>query len=280
MNTMKITDMYGAVTLHNGVQMPYLGLGVYQTTDGEEVKNAVTDALDAGYRHIDTAAAYFNEYGVGQAIDRHPAGRRGVFISTKIWNSDQGYDSTFAAFNNSLTRLQTGYLDLYLQHWPVKGKYKETWRAMEDLYDAGKVRAIGVSNFLLFQLEDLMETARIVPMVNQVEFHPFLVQQSLLDFCKANGIQFESWYPLMHGQALDVVEFQRIAIRYDVTVSQLLLRWNLQKGVIIIPKSINKDRIIANTRLFHFEISDTDMAELDSLDRGLRLGPDPANFNF
>ncbi len=277
---MEITAMNGAVTLRNGIPMPYLGLGVYQTKNGAEVRNAVTYALNAGYRHIDTAAVYANESGVGRAIAQHSAGRKAVFITTKIWNSDQGYDSTFSAFNDSLTRLQTDYLDLYLQHWPMKGKYKETWRAMEELYEAGKVRAIGVSNFMQFQLEDLMETARIMPMVNQVEFHPFLVQQSLLDFCKTHGIQFESWYPLMHGEALNVPFFIAMADRYNITVAQLLLRWNLQKGAVIIPKSVNQSRIIANTRLFGFEITKEDMLAIDHLDTGLRLGPDPANFNF
>jgi diketogulonate reductase-like aldo/keto reductase len=277
---MKITAINGAVTLRNGISMPYLGLGVYQTKDGAEVKNAVTYALDAGYRHIDTAAVYANESGVGQAIKQHPVDRKEIFITTKIWNSDQGYDSAFSALDNSLTRLQTDYLDLYLQHWPVKGKHKETWRAMEELYEAGKVRAIGVSNFLQFQLEDLMETARILPMVNQVEFHPFLVQQPLLDFCQTHRIQFESWYPLMHGEALNVPFFMEMAHRYDITVPQLLLRWHLQKGAVTIPKSVNQSRIIANTRLFDFEITQADMLAIDQLDTGLRLGPDPANFNF
>jgi diketogulonate reductase-like aldo/keto reductase len=277
---MEITDISGTVLLGNGVPMPYLGLGVYQTKDGNEVRNAVTYALDAGYRHIDTAAAYFNELGVGQAISRHPVERKDIFITSKVWNSDQGYEGTINAFNNSLTRLQTAYIDLYLVHWPVKGRYKETWRAMETLYNEGKVRAIGVCNFLQFQLEDLMATANITPMVNQLEFHPFLVQQPLLNFCNLMGIQVESWYPLMHGRALEVPEFRLLACDYKVSIPQLLLRWNLQKGVIVIPKSIDRDRIIANTNLFDFSIAHKDMVYLDGLDRDLRLGPDPANFNF
>ncbi|MCF6406414.1 aldo/keto reductase [Chitinophaga filiformis] len=277
---MKVTDINGYALLHNGIKMPYIGLGVYKTKDGKEVQDAVTYALDAGYRHIDTAAAYFNETGVGQAIRRSNTPREDIFLTSKIWNSDQGYDSTIRAFNHSLQRLGTSYLDLYLQHWPVKGKYKETWKAMETLYNEGRIKAIGVCNFLQFQLEDLMETATIVPMVNQVEFHPFLVQQSLLDFCNRHDIQFESWFPLMHGFAFQVPAFREMALRYNVTVAQLLLRWNLQKGVVIIPKSIRRDRIISNSHLFHFNILPTDMQKLDDMDEGLRMGPNPADFNF
>ena len=277
---MKITDMNGAVKLHNGISMPYLGLGVYQTKDGREVRDAVKYALDAGYRHIDTAAAYQNEEGVGEAIKQHAVDRHDVFITTKVWNSDQGYDTTIKAFYSALEKLQTDYIDLFLQHWPVKGMYKETWRAMETLYNEGRIKAIGVSNFLQFQLEDLMGSASIMPMVDQVEFHPFLVQQELLDFCKLNNIQFESWFPLMHGEALKIPFFIVMADRYHITVPQLLLRWNLQKGAVVIPKSVSQQRIQANTKLFDFELSTDDMLALDNQDRGLRMGPDPADFHF
>ena len=184
---MKITNLKGTVELSNGVQMPYLGLGVFQTPNGE-IKKAVHAALDCGYRHIDTAAFYENEDGLGKAIKAHPVSRKEIFITSKVWNTDQGYDNTIDAFNASLDKLQTDYLDLYLVHWPVKGKYKDTWRALEDLYDEGRVRAIGVSNFMQHHLEDLMQSAKIIPMVNQVEFHPHLIQQELLDFCKKNKI--------------------------------------------------------------------------------------------
>ncbi|TWV96775.1 aldo/keto reductase [Chitinophaga pinensis] len=277
---MNITDINGTVTLANGVNMPYLGLGVYKTKNGQEVIDAVTYALDAGYRHIDTAAAYYNEEGVGAAIAKHPMDRKDIFITTKVWNSDQGYDTTIRAFNDSLRRLGTDYLDLYLQHWPVKGKYKETWRAMETLYNEGKVRAIGVSNFLQFQLEDLMGSAHITPMVDQVEFHPFLQQPDLVAFARANHIQFESWFPLMHGRAFGVELFARIAAKHQITVAQLLLRWNLQRGIVIIPKSIRQARIIENAQLFDFVLPQEDMEILNSLDEGARMGPDPANFNF
>jgi diketogulonate reductase-like aldo/keto reductase len=277
---MNITAINGAVTLANGVNMPYLGLGVYKTKNGQELYDAVTYALDAGYRHIDTAAAYYNEEGVGAAIANHPVDRKDIFITTKVWNSDQGYDTTIRAFHDSLRRLGTDYLDLYLQHWPVKGKYKETWRAMETLYQEGKVRAIGVSNFLQFQLEDLMGSAQVAPMVDQVEFHPFLQQPDLVAFAKANHIQFESWFPLMHGRAFGVEIFTRMAAKHQITVAQLLLRWNLQRGIVIIPKSVRQARIIENAQLFDFVLPQEDMDILNSLDEGARMGPDPANFNF
>ncbi|MHA7944942.1 aldo/keto reductase [Formosa sp. 3Alg 14/1] len=277
---MKITDINGSVTLSNDIKMPYLGLGVYKTKNGEEVYNAVKHALDTGYKHIDTAAAYFNEEGVGKAIKEHQISRKDIFISTKVWNSDQGYDSTIKAFNNSLKKLDMEYIDLYLQHWPVKGKFKDTWRAMETLYEQGKIKAIGVCNFLQFQLEDLMESSNIKPMVNQVEFHPFLTQESLQKFCKNEEIQYQSWFPLMHGEAFKIEIFQELADKYHRTIAQILLRWNLQKDIIIIPKSKSKMHIIENSQLFDFEISEEDMFLLDSLNRDLRMGPDPANFNF
>lgn len=277
---MNITDINGAVVLANGVKMPYLGLGVYKTKNGQEVRDAVTYALDAGYRHIDTAAAYFNEAGVGAAIAQHPVDRKDLFITSKVWNSDQGYDTTIRSFHESLRKLGTDYLDLYLQHWPVKGKFKETWRAMETLYNEGKIRAIGVSNFLQFQLEDLMGSARVMPMVDQVEFHPFLQQPGLVSFAKANNIQFESWFPLMHGRAFTVELFAQLAAKHDITIAQLLLRWNLQRGIVVIPKSIRQERIVENAGLFDFVLPDEDMEILNSLDEGYRMGPDPANFNF
>ncbi len=277
---MHLTNLAGTVALANGVPMPYLGLGVYKTPAGQSVVDAVTYALDAGYRHIDTAAAYANEAGVGQAVRQHATPRADIFLTSKVWNADQGYDRTIRAFHESLRQLGTDYLDLYLQHWPVQGKFRDTWRAMETLYGEGKLKAIGVCNFLQFQLEDLLETAVITPMVNQVELHPFLVQQPLLDFCQRQRIQAESWYPLMHGQAFEVPEFRAMAARYERTVAQLLVRWNLQKGVVVIPKSTQRARIVANAQVFDFAISPADLRALDALDQGRRLGPDPAHVNF
>ncbi len=276
----KITDIQGTFTLHNGVQMPYFGLGVYLSKDGQEVVNAVKWALDTGYRHIDTAAIYKNEEGVGLGIAESKVKREAIFVVSKVWNADQGYDSTLKAFEASLKRLNLDYLDLYLVHWPVAGKYKDTWRAMEYLYDQKKVRAIGVSNFMQHHLEDLLTDAKVVPMVNQMEFHPYLVQQSLVDFCTRNGIQYEAWSPMMQGNIFSVPTFIELAKKYNKSVAQIVLRWNLQKGVVTIPKSVNKDRIQANAAIFDFELSTEDMTYLDSLDRGKRFGPDPDTFDF
>lgn len=277
---MKITDINGTVTLANGVTMPYLGLGVFKVKDGEEVVNAVTYALDAGYRHIDTAAAYQNENGVGKAVQQHQVPREEVFITSKLWNSQQGYDAAIRAFHQSIQRLKTDYLDLYLIHWPVKEKYKESWKALETLYNEGKIKAIGVSNFLRHHLDDLLQSSNITPMVNQVEFHPYLVQQELLDFCLSNNIRYEAWSPLMQGEAFEMEELKSLAQKYGKSVAQLILRWDLQKGVVTIPKSVHANRIKENAQLFDFEISTEDVAKMDSLDRGKRFGPDPDNFNF
>ena len=276
----KITDIKGGFTLRNGIKMPYLGLGVWQTQDGEEVINAVKWALEGGYRHIDTAAIYQNEAGVGQGIKKSGVPREEVFLVSKVWNTDQGYDATLRAFEASLSKLGTDYLDLYLIHWPVKGKYKETWKALETLYRQKRIRAIGVSNFLKHHLEDLMGTAEIVPMVNQMEFHPYLVQEGLLDFCREHGIQYEAWSPLMQGNVLKDSTIKEMAERYQKTMAQIALRWDLQKGVVTIPKSSKKERILQNAALFNFELSGKDMEILDRLDRDKRFGPDPDTFDF
>jgi diketogulonate reductase-like aldo/keto reductase len=275
-----ITDIKGNFTLHNGVKMPYFGLGVYLSKQGDEVINSVKWALQAGYRHIDTAAIYGNENGVGDGIRESGVPREEMFLVSKVWNSDQGYESTFRAFEKSLEKLDTEYLDLYLIHWPVKGKYKETWKALEELYRQKRVRAIGVSNFLQHHLEDLLTTASVVPMVNQMEFHPYLVQPQLLDFCKANKIQYEAWSPLMQGHIFEMEVFKAMAATYKKSIAQLVLRWDLQKGVVTIPKSSKKQRIIDNAAIFDFAISEQDMAVLDSLDKEKRFGPDPDNFDF
>lgn len=275
-----ITDIQGTFRLHNGVQMPYLGLGVYLADEGEMVQNAVGWALEAGYRHIDTASAYLNEAGVGKAIRGSGLDRNSVFVTSKVWNTDQGYESTLEAFEKSLERLGMEHLDLYLIHWPVAGKYRETWRALEKLYREGRIRAIGVSNFLRHHLEDLLQSAEIVPMVNQMEFHPWLVQQELLDFCRAKGIQYEAWSPLMRGAVVQVPEIEALARKYGKTEAQIVLRWNLQKGVVTIPKSANKERIAANAGIFDFELAPEDMARIDGLDRSHRIGPHPDHFDF
>ena len=276
----KITDLQGSFELHNGVQMPYFGLGVYLSKDGSEVVNAVTEALNHGYRHIDTAAIYNNEEGVGKGIQESNVDRKDVFLVSKVWNTDQGYDATLKAFDASLERLGTDYLDLYLIHWPKGELSKETWKALEKLYKEKRIRAIGVSNFLQHHLEDLLTSAEIVPMVNQMEFHPYLVQQDLVDFCKSKGIQYEAWSPLMQGNIFDLDVMKDLASKYNKTIAQIVLRWDLQKGVVTIPKSSKKERIIANSDLFDFELSEEDVQLLDGLDKSKRFGPDPDNFNF
>jgi len=277
---MKITNIKGTFELRNGVAMPYLGLGVFKSKNGAEVENAVKYALDAGYKHIDTAAIYKNEEGVGKAIKNHGVPREELFITSKVWNSDQGYDATIKAFEASLQRLQTNYLDLYLIHWPVKEKYNDTWKALETLYNDGRVKAIGVSNFLKHHLLDLMQHSSIDPMVNQVECHPRLVQQDLNDFCEEYQIQYEAWSPLMQGKLLKNEELNLLARKYKKTVAQIVLRWHLQKGVVAIPKSVHQDRIVENAHLFDFELLPRDMALITALDEGQRVGPDPDDFDF
>ena len=275
-----ITDIQGTFTLHNGVEMPYFGLGVYLSKDGQEVIDAVKWGVEAGYRHIDTASVYENEDGVGEGVKQCGITREDLFVVSKVWNTDQGYDTTLKAFDASLKRLDMEYLDLYLVHWPVAGKYKETWKALEKIYEEGRVRAIGVSNFMQHHLEDVMRDASVVPMVNQMEFHPFLVQQELIDFCKKNTIQYEAWSPMMQGRIFDMQEFKDLSKKYGKTAAQIVLRWDLQKGVITIPKSSKKERIIANADIFDFQLMEEDVQLLDKMHRGQRFGPDPDNFDF
>jgi methylglyoxal/glyoxal reductase len=277
---MKITDLSGTVELRNGVPMPYFGLGVFQVDDGDEVINAVKTALSVGYKHIDTAYLYGNEKGVGRAISESGIPRKEIFVTSKVWNTDQGYDSTLHAFDKSLKLLGFDYLDLYLIHWPVKGKYNETWKALEKIYSEKRVRAIGVSNFLQHHLEDLLKYCAEIPMVNQMEFHPRLVQQDLINYCHGKKIQYESWSPLMQGKIFRNAELKTLAKKYKKDVAQVVLRWNLQKGVVTIPKSVRKERIISNSQIFDFEISVEDMKAIDRLDRHERVGADPDNFNF
>lgn len=279
-----LNNLQAAVTLHNGVQMPGFGLGVWKVTDEAELAQAVKSAIAHGYRSIDTAAIYGNEEGVGQAIrealEENGLRREDLFVTSKVWNADQGYDGTLAAYEASLERLGLESLDLYLIHWPVNGKFKETWRALETLYKAGRVKAIGVSNFQVHHLEELMADAEIKPMVNQVEFHPRLSQQALRDFTKAQGIQLEAWSPLMQGGLMDNAELLEIAAKHGKSVAQVILRWDLQHGVVTIPKSTKALRIAENASIFDFELTNEDMARIDALNEDRRVGPDPDNFDF
>lgn len=276
---MAATSLTDYVTLQNGVKMPQLGLGVWKAQDGEEVERAVEAAIQTGYRSIDTAAIYKNEDGVGRALARCGVPREELFITTKVWNSDQGYESTLAAFDESMRKLGLDYLDLYLIHWPVAGKYKETWKALETLHRDGKVRAIGVSNFQVHHLQDLLADSEITPMVNQVEFHPLLTQTELRTYCREHKIQLEAWSPLMQGN-LDHPVLTELAAAYGKSPAQIILRWDLQHGVVTIPKSVTPSRIAENADVFDFELKAEDMAKLDALNENRRFGPDPDNFDF
>ncbi|CQR46041.1 Glyoxal reductase [Paraliobacillus sp. PM-2] len=275
------THLQDTVTLHNGVKMPWLGLGVYKVEDGDEVIHSVKSALNHGYKSIDTAAFYGNESGVGKAIEESGISRDELFITSKLWNSDQGYEATLAAFEATLKRLDLDYLDLYLIHWPVpeQAKFKDTWKAMEKLYKDGKIKAIGVSNFKEHHLDELIRDAEIVPMVNQVEFHPHLSQESLRNYCKKHHIQMEAWSPLKQGQLLDNPVLKRIADKYGKTTAQVILRWDVQSGVVTIPKSVKEERIVANASIFDFELSREDMDAIYTLNRDERIGPDPDEMN-
>ena len=265
--------------LHNGVQVPQIGLGTWQSRNGEEVVSAVTHALKVGYRHIDTASIYGNETGIGKAIREAGIPREQLFVTTKVWNSKQGYESTLKAFDQSLNELGLDYIDLYLIHWPVKGKFKHTWQALEELYEEGKVKAIGVSNFHVHHLEELFRSAHILPMVNQIELHPLLTQKEIIGFCHQHKIQVEAWSPLMQGH-LDLPLLGALSTKYDRSPAQIVLRWNLQIGVITIPKSVTLRRIEENARIFDFELEETDVLALDGLNINRRFGPDPDNFYF
>jgi diketogulonate reductase-like aldo/keto reductase len=258
------------ITLNNGVKIPQLGLGVYQSPVGKITVHTVRYALELGYRHIDTAKIYGNEIDVGIAVRESRINREEIFITTKLWNSDQGYDKTLSAFENSLQRLGLSYVDLYLIHWPVQGKILETWKAMIKILKVGKARAIGVSNYSIAELKETIQTSDIIPAINQVEFHPFLYQKDLLDFCKNNRIQIESYSPLTRGRKLNHPLVKAISNKYGKTTAQILIKWNLQHGLVVIPKSIHENRILENSQVFDFRIVEKDMEALNSLNENLQ----------
>ncbi|WP_150269508.1 aldo/keto reductase [Paenibacillus tepidiphilus] len=269
----------GGPTLNDGATMPWLGLGVWQAKEGAEVVNAIKAAVEIGYRSIDTAAGYHNEEGVGQAVRECGVPREELFITTKLWNADQGYESALKAFEVSRKKLGLDVVDLYLIHWPVAGKYRESWKALVHLQKEGLVKSIGVSNFQPHHLQDIMDDTGVVPAVNQVEFHPLLTQRELLKFARQHDIQLEAWSPLMHGN-LDVPLIQELAQKYGRTPAQIVLRWDLQQGVITIPKSVRAERIKENAGFFDFTLSDEDVKAIEDLNQNHRFGPDPDNFNF
>ncbi|HEY5941801.1 MAG TPA: aldo/keto reductase [Solirubrobacterales bacterium] len=269
-----------ALTLHDGVEIPQLGFGVFQIPP-EETQEAVEEALSVGYRHVDTAAAYRNEAGVGAAIAASGIDREDVFVTTKLWNSQQGYDSTLRAFEKSMERLGTGYVDLYLIHWPrpERDLFLETWRAFERIREEGGARSIGVSNFRIEDLERLGHDAEQRPTVNQVELHPRFQQAELRAWTAEQGIATEAWSPLAQGDLLEDGTIETIAAHHDRTSAQTILRWHLQIGNVVIPKSATPDRIRENFEVFDFELSEDDMAALERLETGERIGPDPGTFN-
>lgn len=275
------TSIRDCIRLNNGVEMPILGFGVFRIESNDETADCVEKAIKHEYRSIDTAMIYGNEAGVGKGIKKSGIKREEVFITTKVWNSDQGYEKTLKAFKNSMERLMVDYLDLYLIHWPVpkNKKYIETWEALEKLYSDGKVRAIGVSNFNISHLENIITQCSIVPAVNQVEFHPWLLQTELFTYMRQKGISAEAWSPLGAGALLDNEILMGIAKKYNKTVAQVIIRWDIQKNVITIPKSSKEDRIASNTKVFDFELSDQDIKTIESLNRNHRLGPDPDEFD-
>ncbi len=275
-----INSIHEYTTLNNGVKMPWLGLGVFTVKNGPETENSVLAALEAGYRSIDTAAAYGNETSVGKAMRDSGIPRQDIFVTTKVWNSDQGYERTLKAFEKSRKRLKLDTIDLYLIHWPVKGRYVDTWKALEKLYQDGAVRAIGLSNFLVHHLKDILAICTVRPALDQVEFHPELRQEALHRFCQENQVQLEAWAPLGRGRTLANSTIADLAGKYQKTPAQILIRWDLQHEVVSIPKSIHRERIHENCQVFDFEIAPEDMQRIDRLDENHRFGADPDNFNF
>ncbi|MEU4275890.1 aldo/keto reductase [Streptomyces tanashiensis] len=268
------------VTLNNSVEIPQLGFGVFQVAD-DETTAAVTAALEAGYRSIDTAAVYGNEAGVGRALSASGLAREDLFVTTKLWNADQGYDATLRAFDDSLAKLGLEYVDLYLIHWPTPARdlYRESWRALERLADEGRIRAAGVSNFQPEHLRRLMDGAALTPAVNQIELHPALQQSELRAFHGEHRIATEAWSPLAQGAVLDDPAIGAIAAAHGKSPAQVVIRWHLQLGNVVIPKSVTPARIRANADVFDFVLTDEEMAAVAGLDRGLRTGPHPDQLN-
>jgi 2,5-diketo-D-gluconate reductase A len=267
------------IELHDGVEIPQLGFGVFQVPP-EDTRAVVEDALEAGYRHIDTAAAYRNEKGVGEAIAASRIPREELFVTTKLWNSQQGHDSTLEAFGKSLGRLEMDYVDLYLIHWPAPAQdlFVETWRAFERIHEERRARTIGVSNFRIEDLERLEGETETLPTVNQVELHPRFHQADLRAWQEEHRIATEAWSPLGQGELLDVEEIVEIAARHEKTPAQAIIRWHLQLGNVVIPKSVTPERIRENFDVFDFELTGEEMATFEALDTGRRFGPDPATF--
>lgn len=271
------------IALNNGVEIPQVGLGVWQAAEGSEVEEAVRASLEAGYRLIDTAAIYGNEVGVGKAIKAGGVPREELFITTKLWNANHAYDDALRAFDESLSKLDCGYIDLYLIHWPLpmEGKFTQAWKALEKLYNDKRVRSIGVSNFKPQHLDELLKEAETVPSVNQIELHPMLQQKETRAYCAEHGIEIESYSPLMRGgEGLEHPVIVDLANKHSKTPAQVILRWHVQSGFIVIPKSVTPKRIRENLALFDFELSENDIGLIESMDSGHRIGADPDTADF
>ena len=265
-----------SVALSDGARIPQLGLGVYKVAD-DEARTVVATALELGYRHVDTASFYGNEVGVGQALRASDVPRDEVFVTTKVWNTEQGFDETLRAFDASLDRLGTDHVELYLIHWPAptQDRYVDTWRALERIAEEGRARSIGVSNFQVHHLERLLGETSVVPVIDQVEAHPWLQQHELREFCAARGIAVEAWSPLARGRVLDDAAIGRIAAKHGVEPAQAVIRWHLQQGLVVIPKTVDAGRLRSNLDVFGFELDEDDLAEIAALDSGERSGSHP-----
>lgn len=275
----------GKVTLNNGLEMPLVGYGVFRVPDGDDLAEAVKTAIAKGYRSIDTAQVYRNEESVGRgiraAIEEGLVSREELFVTSKVWNDGLSYEETLAAYDSSLEKLGLDYLDLYLIHWPgLDTNYIEAYKALEKIYQDERVRSIGVSNFHVHHLEHLLKETTVIPVINQIEFHPHLTQEEVRAYCKEQGIQVEAWSPLMNGSLLEEELIQQLATKYSKTPAQIVLRYDVQHGVVTIPKTMTPARMTENLHVFDFTLTDEEMAQLDAMNDGLRCGPDPEKFNF
>ncbi|CAM5650301.1 Aldo/keto reductase OS=Lysinibacillus sphaericus OX=1421 GN=LS41612_22715 PE=4 SV=1 [Lysinibacillus sphaericus] len=273
------------VTLNNGLEMPLVGYGVFRVPDGDDLAEAVKTAIAKGYRSIDTAQVYRNEESVGRgiraAIDEGLVAREELFVTSKVWNDGLSYEETLAAYASSLEKLGLDYLDLYLIHWPgLDTNYIEAYKALEKIYQDGRVRSIGVSNFHVHHLEQLLKETTVIPVINQIEFHPHLTQEEVRNYCKEHRIQVEAWSPLMNGSLLEEALIQQLASKYNKTPAQIVLRYDVQHGVVTIPKTMTPSRMTENLDVFDFALADEEMAQLDAMNDGLRCEPDPEKFNF
>ncbi|WP_155594061.1 aldo/keto reductase [Lysinibacillus cavernae] len=275
----------GNVTLNNGLKMPLVGYGVFRVPEGDDLAEAVKTAIAKGYRSIDTAQVYRNEESVGRgiraAIEEGLVTREELFITSKVWNDGLSYEETLAAYDSSLEKIGLDYLDLYLVHWPgIDQNYIEVYKALEKIYQDGRVRSIGVSNFHVHHLESLLKETTVIPVINQIEFHPHLTQEEVRAYCGDKGIQMEAWSPLMNGSLLEETLIQELASKYDKTPAQIVLRYDVQHHVVTIPKTMTPSRMAENLDVFDFALSEEEMTQLDALNDGLRCGPNPEKFNF